>query len=134
MANGLWQYVETDAQLHPGPPLADMYTLLLQYSFDQALSEGGYYWNDWDKFTDFAQRHLGVDDITTLSWYWYSDVDTIITMIFSKEPLDVMNKKQPVRVLQEYTVDPTSGLITQSGVILATTLLFQACAPVSRLP
>lgn len=132
MANGLWQFVTPDAQLHVGPAIADMYTYLLEYSSDQAVSEAGYYWNDWDALQALAAKQFATP-VENLKFYLYSDNPDLITLIFANAVLDVMGKTQPWRVQQELTVDPVSGLITQGGVINATRYLFQLAAPLSRL-
>lgn len=131
MANGLWQFVQTDGALYPQPQ-DTQYDLLLKYS-QSPESAQGYFWNDYDKLMEQATRFYGVERAALLLYY-YSDTNTIIRMIVSQEALDVMNQRQPWRYELSLYVDPNTGLISSASIIFKTQHLFQKCSPLSRLP
>jgi hypothetical protein len=131
MAQGMWQYVTPDGDIHASP-FADLLGQILANT-QNPLTIAGEYANDHEAFMRRAETVFG-KDVTQLFFYMSSMDAKVITFILADEELALGTKIQPKRLQWQVWADSVTGLITASGVQYLTRSQFPGYAPVSRLP
>lgn len=131
MAQGMWQYVTPDGNIHLSA-IADLLGQILTNANDP-LTLSGEYANDYEAFVRRAQTVFGVG-LTSLFFYMSSMDGASIVFVLSDQALALGTKIQPTRLEWGVVVDPITGKITASGVQYLTRQPFPGYAPASRLP
>ena len=125
MANGMWQFVVPDADLHP-VALSDVLAQVRVFTSEPYAMQGDYL-NDVESLSGYAERWFGVAREQLYAYYYCTD-DGVISVILAAQELDVLALKQPWRYSWDMVVDPDTGLITRGGVVVRQRSLFQKAA------